>query len=68
MKYEGECIKTMEWVKKLKKSIKSKQTKAIALLLPMMLDEIKETINYSDEVWRRVYQNYGMSIIGQKLY
>ena len=38
MKYEGDCIKTMELVESYKNCIKLKQTNALTLLLPTMFD------------------------------
>ena len=48
--------------------IKLKQATALTLLFPPMFDWINKTMNVSDEVWRWVYQNYGMSQIIQKHY
>ena len=53
----------MEWVKYYEIFIKSKQTNALTLLLPTIITLIKETMNYSDEVWRWMHQKYGMSRI-----
>ena len=41
MKYECECIKNMEWVESYKYCINSKQTTALTLLLPTMIDAIE---------------------------
>ena len=68
MKYEYECIKNMEWVESYGNYIQLKQTTAITSLLLTMVDWINKTMNASDELWRWVHQNYGMSWILNKLY
>ena len=43
--------------------INSEQKTALTSLCPIMSDWIKETMNDTDEVWRRMHKNYGMSWI-----
>ena len=44
MNYEGECIKTMEWVESYENCIKSKQKNSLALLFLMVVDWMDKTI------------------------
>ena len=68
MKYEGECIRNMDWVKSYKNFVRSEKTTDITLLLPTIFYWINETMNEIDEVWRWMYWKYGMSPIVQKLH
>ena len=68
MNDERQFIKTMEHVESYINCVKSKQANTLYLLFTMVFDSIAETMNESDEVWRWVHQNYGMSKIIKKLY
>ena len=68
MKYERECIKTMELVESYNFCIMSKQTNELTLLFLTMDDWIDETMNGSYEVWMWVHKKYGVSWIIQHIY
>ena len=66
--YEGDYIKTMEWVDSYVNFIDLKQTNALTSILLTVFDWIDKTMNESDEEWRWVHQNYGTIWIIHKLY
>ena len=68
MKYNSECIKTVEWFKSYINCIGLKQTSALNLILLTMFYLIDETMNDSDEVWKWVNQNYGICLVVRKFY
>ena len=67
MKYEGECIKNMEWVESYENFIQQK-TAALTFLLPTIFFWIDKIMNDSDEVWRWLHEKYGMSRIIQNVH
>ena len=48
MKYEGECIKPMEWIKFYENCMNPEQINALNLLLLTMFGRINETMNMSN--------------------
>ena len=48
--------------------LKLEQATSLTLLFPTIFDWINKTMDVSDEVWRWVFQNYGMSQIVQKYF
>ena len=67
MKYEGECIKIMKWVKLYKNYNKLVWENSSTFLILMMFDWTNKTMKDSYEVWRWVHLKYGTGWIVQIL-
>ena len=66
-KYEDEYCKNMEYVESYENCIQLKQAIDLTSLFPAMFNWIDEKMNFIDEIWMLVHQNYVMNLIIQKL-